>query len=84
MQTVDEYLQKTLSKAKYDNLATELEMPKSRLTRRLMKPEYFTYEELLKLSEVLPSKIKIALLVDRSNAGIDRLTVRQYRLLKKA
>lgn len=83
MQTFDEYLQENLTKADYDNLATKLNMTKNKLTRRLEEPSLFSYNDLLKINDLLLKGMHVIDLVRLTDAGIDKLTVREYRLLKK-
>lgn len=79
---VDQYLRKYLSKEDYDNLSTKLDMTKNKLTRRLASPSLFTYDDLVLLDEILLEGLRAIDLVDMANAGIDSLTLRQYRLLQ--
>ncbi|WP_156039742.1 hypothetical protein [Aureispira sp. CCB-QB1] len=82
MQTFDKYLQENLTKADYDNLPTKLNMTKNKLGRRLREPSLFTYKDLLIINGLLLNGVRAIDLVERLDAGIDTLTVREMRLLQ--
>lgn len=82
MQTIKELLANNITKANYDQLPTILGMSQNKLSRRLADPSQFTYEDLLKINDLLINGLSSVDLVKTANVGIDKLTVREYRLLK--
>lgn len=83
MQTISEVLANNITKANYDQLPTILGMTQNKLSRRLADPSLFTYEDLLKLDGLLLNSLTAIDLVKDANVGINKLTIREYRLLKE-
>lgn len=84
MQNFDQYLKENMTKADYDNLATKLNMSQNKLTRRLIDPCLFNYDELLIINEMLLNEVRAIDLLEQFGAGIDKVSVRQMRLLQVA
>lgn len=82
MQEFNQHLQKHLTKEDYDSLATKLGITKNKLSRRIKEPSLFSYDELLILNDLLLNDRDAIDLMDKFEAGIDGLSVREMRRLK--